>query len=273
MHLRHQIIVGAFEVAGIPCALEGGDDALAGLLAPAYADFATDAPPRLSLTIELVPPPPDEVARAWQGPYARITGGAGALAIEGPGFRGAFDERSGRGWIVQPPDPTPFETFLTAIYAGALLREGGFLLHAAALLAPEGARVFFGPSESGKTTVSRLVGEGVISDEYAAIRRAGDHWRVSGVPWRGSRLEGDLAGLFRLLKADGVAFHPLTPVEAVRELLGSVLFSRADEAEIARFLEIAGDLVVRVDCYAMRFTPDRSFWTARPARGRGGVEC
>ena len=272
--MRHQPeFVVPLEIAGIPCALEGGEGAFAAFLAPAYAEFATDAPPRLTLTIELVPPPPDEVVRDWPRPYARITAVDGALAIEGPGFRGAFDEGTGRGWIVQPPDPVPLETFLTAIYAGALLREGGFLLHAAALRAPEGARVFFGPSESGKTTVSRLVGEGVISDEYAAIRRVGDHWRVSGVPWRGSRLEADLAGLFRLRKASATSFVPLAPVEAVRQLLGSVLFSRADGAELGRFLELAGDLVVRVDCYAMRFTPDRSFWTARPARGRGGVEC
>lgn len=263
-------VLGPFEIAGVACALECADDAFAGLLAPAYADFATDAPPQLSLKIELVPAPPDDVARAWQGPFARVTGADGALAIEGPGFRGAFDERSGRGWITQPPDPAPFETFLTAICAGALLGRGGFLLHAAAILAPDGARVFFGPSESGKTTVSRLVGRGVISDEYAAIRRVGDRWRVSGVPWRGSRLAGDLAGVFRLRKAEATAFAPLAPVEAVRELLASVLFSRADGAEVARFLETAGELVRTVPCYAMRFAPDLSFWAACPSRGGRG---
>jgi hypothetical protein len=272
MHRQSQFVI-ALEIAGIPCALEGGEGAFAEFLAPAYAEFATDAPPKLTLTIELVPPPPQDEVRAWQGPFARIAGADGTLAIEGPGFRGAFDERTGRGWIVQPPEPAPFETFLTAILAGHLLREGGVLLHAAALLASDGARVFFGPSESGKTTVSRLVGEGVISDEYAAIRRVAGRWRVSGVPWRGTRHEGPLAGLFRLRKADAVAFRPLTPVEAVRELLGSVLFSRADGAEVARFLEIAGDLVTQVDCYAMGFTPDRSFWDACPAGGRGGARC
>jgi len=262
MRHRHQAIVAAFEVAGIPCAIECRDGVLAGLVSPAYADFAADATPRLSLRVEIVPPPPDEVVRAWQGPFARITGGAGALAIEGPGFRGAFDERSGRGWIVQPPDPAPFETFLTAICAGRLLRTGGFLLHAAAILSGEDAFVFFGPSGSGKTTVAELIGKGVISDEIAVIRRDGAGFRVSALPWRGRRLSAPLGGLFRLRKAQEIAFAPLSPSQAVRHLLPSVFLPRAEAWEAGRFLEIAQDLVKRAPCYEMRFTPDGALWDA-----------
>ena len=270
MHRQHEL-VGAFEVAGIPCALECGEGVLASLLTPAYAGFSTAAPPRLTLRVEVGPPPPEDVARAWSPPFARIRGGNGTLEIEGAGFRGAFDEQSGRGWIVQPPEAAPLETFLTAIYAGVLLREGGFLLHAAALRAPEGARVFFGPSGSGKTTVAELIGEGVITDEITAIRFEGGRFRVSSVPWRGSRLEADLAGVFRLRKARGTGFARLQPVEAVRQLLTCVFFSRADGAEIARFLEIAGELVTAVPCYDMHFAPDRAFWDAVPQLGNGGA--
>ena len=270
MHRQSQFLA-RFEIAGIPCALEGVADALVGLLAPTYADFATDAPPAITLRVELTPPPPDHELRDWHGPFARITGAEGGLVVEGPGFRGAFDERTGRGWIVQPREPGPFETFLTAILAGHLLREGGVFLHAAAIAAPDGARVFFGPSESGKTTVSRLVGAGVISDEYATVRRVGGRWRVSGVPWRGSRLEGPLAGLFRLRKADATAFARLTPVAALRELAGSVLFARADGTEVAHFLEVAGALVAETDCWEMRFTADRGFWSVLPQPARAAA--
>jgi hypothetical protein len=266
-----QKLVGAFDIAGVVCQLACRDDAFWSLLASRYADFASDVPPRFSLSVEMVEPPADEVTARWRGPYARIGGRDGGLTIDGPGFRGAFDERSRRGWIAQPFDPAPLETFLTAIYASELLRNGGFLLHAAALAAPEGVRVFFGPSGSGKTTVSELIGERVISDETTAIRRVEDGWRVSGVPWRGSRLEGNLAGLFHLRKARATSFVRLTSVLAVRELLGCVLFSRADGAEVTRFLEIVGDLVQAVPCYDMHFTPDRSFWGACPTRERGGA--
>src|SRR5947209_20400531 len=106
-------------------------------------------------------------------PFSRVGVSDGRQTVKGASFEGVFDERAGEGWITQPPDPAPFETFLTAICARRLLHDGGFVLHAAALVAPEGARVFFGPSGSGKTTVSELIGEGVISDEITVIRRAG----------------------------------------------------------------------------------------------------
>jgi hypothetical protein len=263
---RYKELLGAFEIAGITCGLECREEGFGALLASRYAKFASDAPPEICLSVELTPPPPADVVLRWSGPFARVAGSDGVLSIEGAGFRGHYDERSGQGWIAQPPDPAPVETFLTAICAGRLLRAGGFFLHAAALVGEDGARVFFGPSGSGKTTVAGLVGEGVITDETAAIRPSGGGYRVSGVPWRGQPLSAPLAGLFRLRKASDTSFIRLSPVEAVRQLLPSVLFARPDAPEIDRFLEIAGDLVTRVPCYEMRFTPDRSFWEGMPGR-------
>ena len=267
---RERQVLGAFDVAGITCRIECRDETFRDLLSPRYADFASDAVPQLSLRVEVTEPPPDEVAARWSGPFARIAGANGILAIEGASFKGAFDERAGRGWIAQPLDPSPLETFLTAIYAGRLLKEGGFFLHAAALVDGSGAHVFYGPSESGKTTVAELVGEGVITDEITVIRREGAGYRVSGVPWRGQRLSAPLAGLFRLRKAGETSFAPLAPVEALRQLLPSVFFSRADSEELGRFLEIGGELVTRVPCYEMHFRPDLSFWKSMPGRGQEG---
>lgn len=266
---REQKVVGAFDIAGIACRIECREEAFSNLLSSRYGEFASDAVPQLSLRVEVTEPPPEEVLTRWSGPFARVAGGDGVLSIEGAGFSGVFDERSGQGWIAQPLDPSPFETFLTAIYAGRLLREGGFFLHAAGIMGSDGAYIFFGPSESGKTTVAELVGEGVISDEIVAIRREGDHYRVSGVPWRGQRLTAPLGGLFRLRKAPRTSFTALSPMEAVRHLLPNVFFSRADSVEVGRFLEIAGELVTRVPCYDMRFKPELSFWRSMPGRGEG----
>ena len=102
------------------------------------------------------------------------------------------------------------------------------------------------------------------------IRCVGDRVRVSGVPWRGSRLEGDLAGLFSLRKARATVFERLAPAETVRRLLPSVFFAHADAREIAQFLATASALAGVVDCYEMYFTPDCSFWDAIPGRARGG---
>jgi hypothetical protein len=268
-----QELVGAFEIAGIACRVECREVAFWNLLCPRYGDFASVASPQFSLRVELSEPPPDDVAAQWSGSFARIGESDGLLSIEGAGFRGAFDERSGQGWIVQPLDPSPFETFLTAIYASRLLSEGGFFLHAAAIVGTDGASVFFGPSGSGKTTVAELVGEGVISDEIVAIKRDGDRFRVSGVPWRGQQLSAPLAGLFRLRKAGEVRFTRLSPVAAVRQLLGSVFFSRgADLREVGRFFEIGGEMARAVPCYEMHFRPDLGFWRSMPGRGQEGMD-
>lgn len=269
MRRRYAAVLGCFDIAGIPCRVECREEGFWDLLSSRYAGFASDAVPQISLTVEVTEPPPDDVAAYWSGPFARIGGRDGVLTIEGAGFSGAFDERSGRGWIAQPLHPSPFETFLTAICAGRLLREGGFFLHAAAMVGAKGAFVFFGPSGSGKTTVAELVGEGVISDEIVAIRRDGDRYRVSGVPWRGQRLTAPLAGLFRLRKAGETSFTALSPAETVRQLLPSVFFSRPDSPEVSGFFEIAGELVRMVPGYEMQFAPDRSFWEALSQRGEG----
>ena len=259
----------AFEIAGIACRVQCRDRSFLDFLSARYGEFASHAPPRLSVRVEVTGAWPDDAGAPRAGPFARIGGADGLLSIEGPGFRGEFDERSGHGWISQPRDPSPLEAFLTAIYAGRLLKAGGFFLHAAGLVGPNGARVCFGPSGSGKTTVAGLVGEGVISDETVAVRREGLRYRVSGVPWRGCRLSAPLAGLFRLRKARATSFTPLSPVEALRQLLPSVLFSRTDLEEMNRFLEIGGEMARRVPCYEMRFAPDRSFWHALPRLGEG----
>ena len=261
-------LVAAVAIAGITCRIECHDAAFRALLAERFAGFHATGAPELLLRVEPTAPAPEAAPPGRPGPFARIGGADGVLTIEGAGFHGRFDEARGEGVIVQAPDPSPLETFLTAIYAGRLLRGGGFLLHAAALVADDGAHVFFGPSGSGKTTVAELVGAGVISDEIVALRPDGGGWRASGVPWRGTSLEAPVAGCFRLRKAGATAFRRLGGVGAVRELLPSAFFARADRGELDRFLAAAAALVQSVPCWEMEFTPERAFWDAVPRRAR-----
>lgn len=256
----------AVEIAGLVFSVACADAAFAALLADRWADFATRAPADVTLDVKVVAPPPDAEVLAWSGPFARLHQRNSELLIEGPGFAGTYDARAGRGRISQPADPAPLETLLTAIIASRLLEEGGCLLHAAALACADGAHVFFGPSGSGKTTVATLVGDGVITDEITAFRRTADGWRVSGVPWRGVRLEADLAGLFRLRKGATTLFRRLGPGEAARELLGCAFLPRADGPEIARFLGIAAALIATVGCREMTFALDGAFRDALPSR-------
>lgn len=259
---RLEELLGIFDIAGIACKVECEDRAFLDVLLSRYTGFASRAASQLAIRVEVTADSPEERWGNGRGPFARIGRRDGLLTIEGSGFRGAFDERSGQGSISQPPHPSPLETFLTAICAGHLLRHEGFLIHAAAILSGEEAFLFFGPSGSGKSTVAELIGEGIISDEIVAIRLDGERYRVFGVPWRGQRLSAPLRGLFHLRKAYETSFTPLSPAGALRQLLPNVLFPQPDTSEVALFMEIAGELVTRVPCYEMRFTPDRAFWEA-----------
>lgn len=259
MH-RVQEIVGVFDLAGIACRIQCCGRGFSAFLCSRYSEFVSDASPQFTITVKLTEMSPEELWAEGPGPFAQIGGQDGVLTIEGPGFRGTFDEQSREGWIAQPLDPAPLETFLTAICAGCLLRSGGFLLHAAAAVSGDGAFVFFGPSESGKTTVAELIGTDVISDEIVAVRGDGKGYRVLAVPWRGRRLSAPLRGLFRLRKGRETRLTPLSPAGAVRQLLPSVLFPRPDFPEVGVFLEIGGQLATKVPCYEIHFRHDRAFW-------------
>jgi hypothetical protein len=255
-------LVATLEVAGLACGLRCDDPAFSGLLVHRYAGFLTARAPDFS--VEVV------VRRAASGdghdggPYARVGGDASRITVGGADFDGAFDEERQTGHIVQPPDASPLETLLTAIYAARLLREGGCLLHAAAILRDGVAYVFYGPSGSGKSTVAELVGEGIVSDEITVLRPAGTGWTVSGMPWRGTRLTGPLGAFFRLHQSRTTEFRPLAPARAVRSLLPCAFFVRPHGREIQAFLDAAAAMVSRRAAWEMRFRPDREFWAAMP---------
>jgi hypothetical protein len=255
-----QALVVELEIAGTACRLACDDEAFAARLAERYRDFGATGEAAISVDVTLTEQPSYDDVAAWSGHYARVSGHGSTLTVEGLGFTGAFDEATGRGAITQPPDAEPLETLLTGIYASRLLRDGGFMLHAATIVGKAGALVFFGPSGSGKTTVSELVGDGVLTDEITAIRPQGGRYVVSSVPWRGQARTEPLAGLFRLRQAARTSLTPLSPLETVRQLLPSVFFARADAGELGRFLETAETLVRSVRAWDMAFTRDRSFW-------------
>ena len=261
MHHPPQLL-GALDIAGLPCGIECDDPAFLDRLTRRYADFLSPRPPQLTIEVD-IGRAAFEVPDAGT-PYARVGGDRRRITVEGVDFQGVFDEEEQRGRIVQPADPAPLETLLTAVYAARLLGEGGCLLHAAAVVREGVAHVFYGPSGSGKTTVAGLVGDGVVSDEIAMLRRAGTGWTVSGMPWRGTTLTAPLGALFRLRQAPTTEFRPLAPVDAVRSLLGCAFFARPDRGEIQAFLDAAAAMVSRIPIWDMRFRADRQFWTELP---------
>jgi hypothetical protein len=255
-------LVGTLEIAAVPCALACDDPDFAAVLLDRYSGFLSRRPPALTVDIEVRHEPP--VDGDPNAVYARIAADEGTITVDGDGFHGLFDEHRGSGQIVQPADPSPLEALLTAVFASRLLREGGCLLHAAAVVRDGVAHVFYGPSGSGKTTVAELFGDGVISDEIAVLRPAHAGWIVSGMPWRGTTLTAPLGSVLRLRQSRRTEFQRLAPALAIRSLLGCALFARPDGREIQAFLDTASAIISRVPSWEMAFRPDREFLTLLP---------
>jgi len=158
----------------------------------------------------------------------------------------AWEARLQRLWLASA---------VRTLLALAAPRADALLLHAAALVAPSGrAWLFAGPSEAGKTTMTRrLAGWQVLADDAVLVFREGSDWRVAGTPLHGrehlprSAASAPLEGLAFLQKGAAVArLTQLGRAEAFSEVLARILyFAEPDE----RVLSLAEDLANSTGCY------------------------
>ena len=124
-----------------------------------------------------------------------------------------------------PADPFAAEAALRAAVLVSVLRQGGLLLHAAAVAFSGAALVIVGPSGAGKSTLARnavAAGGALLSDETVGLLPSGE---VHGSPFRS---DADLvptcavarrARLVWVVKGPAESVSPVEAPEAVRLLL------------------------------------------------------
>ncbi len=150
-----------------------------------------------------------------------------------------------------------------------LAEQGGFFLHCAGLVDKGAAYLFFGPSDSGKSTMAELAdADAVLSDEAVIVKKNGSDWTAYGTPFSGMLEVGEntaapLAAFVKLTKAD--AGEPMDCVRmtgrrATQELLRSVIAlddgPDAKARAAANALEAAADVPV----YDFTFFPVPEAW-------------
>jgi len=140
------------------------------------------------------------------------------------------------------------DSFMRILYSLLLVRDGGLLLHSAAVASGSRGSLMVGVSEAGKTTLCRQGFERVLSDELVAIRRTATGFRAFGTPFWGEfvagpvREEADVAALYLLRKGPRYEVRPIAVGRAVMEVLGCVFFFGPSELSPS-VLQLAGDLV------------------------------
>ncbi|MBI4577965.1 MAG: hypothetical protein HY722_17015, partial [Planctomycetes bacterium] len=260
------------EVAGTFVALLVEDGELDRELARRLGGFARSGPSgRPDLALEVVLDPtlgePGRGGLAW----GREEGGS--LRVEGEGLEARIDLEAGRGRAhlgaasgraVALGDVT--ENLLRGLVARLLWDRGRVLLHAAALVGPDGySRVLVAPSGGGKSTAARVAagaGWPNLGDDLVAIGPEADGVRVHATPFSGGERPAGprvapVAGLYLLEKAPAPERLPVDLAQAVAALVAATPFVEVSAAD--RVLAFHEGLVRRLPVARLRLAAEPSF--------------
>lgn len=191
--------------------------------------------------------------------------GRGGFKLEGdvyradtPEGRGSYHLAEGRGEVLLTPRSGPyFETFLRQVFLLESYRRGGLVLHSVAFARGDDAIVSCGESDSGKSTLARMLGESftVYSDEMNVVAGDGRAWAL---PFRGTGVEPVNAGggLLRILTfhrpGREFAAKPLEAADAARALWPNVFFPEGAGAGFRGLaFERVADLAQRASAFAV----------------------
>jgi hypothetical protein len=193
------------------------------------------------------------------GDTAALSGREGSVfRLRRAGGEGWFDLHAGRGEVrLTPRSGAFFETFLRQVFLWESYRMGGLVLHSVTFADGGEAIVSSGPSESGKSTLARMLGETftVYSDEMNVVAADG---RVWALPFRGTGVDRVRAGGGRLA---ALTFHrpgavfasaAVEAAEAARNLWPNVFVPEGADAELKLVaFERAAALAQRAPAYVV----------------------
>lgn len=256
-----EVIIG---IGGVPIQVRSESPEFVQMLEARYSGFlAPEARPIVELDVELVPPriitDEDDIA-------VRFT--SGQWVIERSDLRAELEPALHRGRVVQSANPYAIDTVLRIIHSLVLAQSGGLLVHAASCVRNDKAFLFSGVSEAGKTTISSLAPADatLLTDEISYLQRDGNRFIAHGTPFAGElarpgeNVQAPLSVLYLLRKGPENFIEPLKDSEAIRLLMGNVLFFAHDSELVDRVFESACDLVRNVPVRRLTFFPDSRVW-------------
>jgi hypothetical protein len=263
-------------VGGIVCRFRGVPPELGEALERRYKPFLADGRAMVTFAVRTdgLPAPRRNPDGA---PVVEVSGSAGRWIVrrlDNP-LEAEFDLRRRTGTLKVSANEFSFDSFLRILYSILLASRRGILLHSAGLSRRGRGYVFFGPSESGKTTVVRLsAGLPVLSDELVVLRRRREGWSAYGTPFWGEfarpgrNVRTRLAWLGALHKASAVAVERMPEAEAFRALLVCVFYFGGSPELSEGILKTCSLLTREMTVHRLHFRPEPSFWPAIVGRER-----
>lgn len=182
------------------------------------------------------------------------------IVFERADFKGWIDWEKKKAQVVTLPEDFYLDLFLRVVYSHHLLKKNGFFLHASGLVMDEKAYIFFGPPQSGKSTILKLLeSDSLLADELVAFRDEGKIY-IYGTPFHQGTaarlLVGQVAGLFQLIKSDTDRVESLGQIELVRELFKNIEFGGLLPAAGPGLLNLVGRISQKIPGYKLYFKKD-----------------
>jgi hypothetical protein len=252
------------EIGGLPIRLRCDNPAFIRLIEERYAgfvSFSNDA--SFDFEIELAPPGTES-----RDEDVRVTWDSGSWLMERGDFRAEWDPSTARGRIQQTCNPYSLDSVLRIVHTLLLAREGGFLLHASSAIRNGRAFLFSGVSGAGKTTIARLAppDAALLTDEISYVTRRDGRYFGVGTPFFGElarvgeNLHAPVEALYLLAKGPENKIETVAAADAVRGLLGNILFFARDPEFVKMVFDTAFDFVNHIPVLRLTFVPDASVW-------------
>ncbi len=264
---RSEVVV---EIGNLPIRLQCDDPGFVRQLTQRYAGYVrTSAEPTLAqdstfdFDIELIPPDTEcgdeDVQVTWDADRWLMTRGD---------FRAEWNPSTARGRVRQTVNPYSLDSVLRIVHTLLLSRKGGFLVHASSAIRNGRAFLFSGVSGAGKTTMSRLAPADatLLTDEISYVTRENDRYFAVGTPFYGElarvgeNQRAPIECLYLLAKGPENKIEPVPEADAVRGLLGNILFFARDPGFVKLVFDAAFDFVSHVPVRRLTFVPDARVW-------------
>jgi hypothetical protein len=178
--------------------------------------------------------------------------------------------------VFKPEEIWLFDRFLCRIFYTLSLeekirRKDEIIIHGTGVLKDKKGYLFFGPPESGKSTVAHLSRKfRVLHDDMILVTLNGNVAQIEGVPFNPKVVErrngrGTLSKIFSLHKSNQVKVEKGTPEEFTQRVLPEIflpqpLLSEDRKKAFQYMLSFVVKLGKIVPYYCLYFKKDESFW-------------
>lgn len=262
------------EIANIRCLIKSEEISLIKLAKAQYEGFISQGEPDIEIQIynNLNRDKYRALARASPRPnhsHVNIVPKGAKVFFARSDFAGYINMKNRRGEAtLSSLSAVGLDSCLRICYSLVAVVYGGFLLHSAGVAIGEKGYIFYGPSESGKTTITRLAppSSTILSDELTLIRRLNGFYRAFGTPFygdlsrSGTNVSVQAESLFLLKKDKKAYLQRLRYTEALSVLLSNVFFFTAEFNMTKRLFSLCCDLCTTIPIYELHFSPDGTFW-------------